>query len=58
VLAIEMDHVIGIFGDPNFGFPRELRQKGLHGATSLEGRHEHQTRRAASEETFKVLAAL
>ena len=23
-LAVEVDHVVGVFGDPNFGFPRDL----------------------------------
>lgn len=26
--AVEVDHVVGVFGDPDFGFPGDVRDKG------------------------------
>ena len=57
-LAVEVDHVVGVFGDPDFGFPGDVRDEGLHGAAVLEGGDEHEARFAAGEQVFEFLAAL
>lgn len=36
-LSIEVDHVVRVFGDPDFGFPGDVGDEGLHGAAVLEG---------------------
>jgi len=38
-LAVEMDEMVGIFCNPNFGFPGNLREEALHGSARLECRH-------------------
>jgi len=53
-----MDHVVGVFGDPDFGFPGDVRDERLHGAAVLEGGDEDEARFAAGEEVFEFLAAL
>jgi len=57
-LAVEVDHVVGVFGDPDFGFPGDVRDEGLHGAAGLEGGDEDEARFAAGEEVFEFLATL
>ena len=53
-----MDHVVGVFGDPDFGFPGDVVAEGKHLAASLESGDEDEARFAASEEVFEFLAAL
>ncbi len=55
--AVEVDHVVGVFGDPDLGFPRDVRDERLHGATVLEGGDEHEARFAAGEQVLEFLAA-
>lgn len=47
--AVEVDEVVGGFGDPDFGFPRDLAEEGLHGFAGLEGGHKNQAGGAAFE---------
>ena len=56
--AVEVDHVVGVFGNPDFGFPGDVGEEGLHGAAVLEGGDEDQARLAAGEEVLEFLAAL
>lgn len=53
-----MDHVVGVIGNPDFGFPGDVREEGLHGAPVLEGGDEDEARLAVGEEVFEFLAAL
>ncbi len=53
-----MDHVVGVIGNPDFGFPGDVREEGLHGAPVLEGGDEYEARFAAGEQVFEFLAAL
>ena len=53
-----MDHVIGIFCDPNLGFPGDLRYEIAHCGTILECRNEDQARFAASEKVLEFLTSL
>ena len=48
-LSIKVDHVFRIFGDPDFGFPRNVGDEGLHPATVLEGGDEDQACFATGE---------
>ena len=56
-LTVEVDHVVGVFGDPDFGFPGDVGEEALHGAAGLEGGNENKARFAAGEKVFKFLAA-
>ena len=56
-LVVEVDHVVGVFGDPDFGFPGDVRDEGLHGAAVLEGGDEHEVSFGAGEQVFEFLAA-
>ena len=40
-LPVEVDHVVGVFGDPDFGFPGDVWDEGLHGAAAFEGGDKH-----------------
>ena len=50
--------MVGVFGDPDFGFPGEVRDEGRHGAAVLEGGDEGEVSFAAGEQVFEFLAAL
>lgn len=52
-----MDYVVRVFGDPDFGLPRDPRNEGLHGAAVLEGGDEDEACFAAWEKVFEFLAA-
>lgn len=56
--AVEVDQVVGGFGDPDFGFPGDVREETAHGVSRREGRHEDQTGGGTSEEFFQFLATL
>lgn len=56
--AVEVDHVVGVFGDPDFGFPGDVGEEGLHGAAGFEGGDKDEARLAAGEEVLEFLAAL
>ena len=47
--AVEMDHVVWVFRDPDFGFPGNVRYERLHGPAVLEGGDEHKSCVAAGE---------
>lgn len=49
--------MVGGFGDPDLGFPRDLAEEGLHGFTGLEGGHEDEARRGTFEQLFQLRAA-
>ena len=36
-LPVEVDLAVGVFGDPDFGLPGDVRDEALHGAAILEG---------------------
>jgi len=57
-VSVEVNHVIGKFGDPDLRFPRNLRKKFLHYATSLKSGDEYQTRSTSSEQVLEFLAPL
>ena len=56
-LTVEMDHVVGVFGDPDLGLPGDLRDEGLHDAARLEGGDEYQAHFATCEQVFEFLPA-
>lgn len=49
LFSIEMNQVVGVFGDPNFCLPRKLREKTSHRFAVRKCSHENQTRFATSE---------
>lgn len=55
--AVEVDHVVGVIGDPDFGFPGDVGEEGLHGAAGFEGGDEDEARFAAGEQVLEFLAA-
>ena len=56
--AVEVDHVVGVLGDPDFGFPGDVGEEGLHCAAGFEGGHEDEASLAAGEEVLEFLPAL
>lgn len=56
-LAIKVDHVVGVFGAPDVGFPGDVGEVGLHGFAVLEGGDEDQACFAACEQSLEFLAS-
>ena len=55
--AVKVDHVVRVIGDPDFRFPRDVRDEGLHGAASLKRGDEDEARFATREQFLEFLAA-
>ena len=56
-LAVEMDEVFGRVGNPDFGFPCDLRQVSAHGRSMEKRGHEDQARGGAREEILELVVA-
>ena len=56
--AVEVDHVVWIFGNPHLGFPCDVRQERLHGAAGLKGSHKNQPCLATREQLLEFLSSL
>ena len=50
-LTVEMDHVLGVFGDPDFRFPSNVGNERLHAAPVFESGDEYQPCLAADKTT-------
>ena len=55
--AVEVDQVVWGFGDPDFGFPRDVREEAAHGVSRRECRDEDQTGGGTGEEFLQFFAA-
>jgi len=55
-LAVEMNQVVRVFGDPYFGFPRDMRQERLHRSAAFKSSDEDKARFAPSEQLLEFLA--
>lgn len=55
--AVKVDEMVGGFGDPHFGLPRDLAEEGLHGFAGFEGGDEDEAGGGAFEQLFKLGAA-
>lgn len=51
-----MNHVVGVFGDPDFGFPGDVGDEFLHCAAVFEGGDENGACLATGEQVFEFLA--
>ena len=56
--AVEVDQVVWGFGDPDFGFPGDVREETAHGVSRRERRDEDQAGGGTGEEFFQFFAAL
>lgn len=58
IARVEVDHVVGVFGDPDLGFPGDLRDEGLHGAAGLEGGDEDEASYGSTKMSWSNLRRL
>ena len=56
--TVEVDHVVRVFCDPYFGFPRNMRQEGLHRAAGFKSGDEYEARFTPSEQFLEFLTTL